>query len=152
MFLSTSHNKIDKKGRVSVPASFRNQLEISGGSLILFKSLQYKSIEGTSLQRMNQYVEAIDELDSLSDEASILRMMMADSFEIKYDSEGRITIPENLIIFSEIKNIAVFMGIGKSFLIWSDLQYEKQYSKTQKKLKEIGPPKLILKKGLFKSE
>ena len=39
MFLSTSHNKIDKKGRVSVPRNFRTYLDLEGGSLILFKSL-----------------------------------------------------------------------------------------------------------------
>ena len=65
MFLSTSHNKIDKKGRVSVPASYRSQIEAEGGPLILFKSLQFKCLEGTSLKRMIQYVDAIDELDAM---------------------------------------------------------------------------------------
>ena len=92
MFLSTSHNKIDKKGRVSVPRNFRTYLDLEGGSLILFKSLQLKCIEGTTLKRISQYVEAIDEIDTMSKDASILRMMMADSFEIKYDNEGRINI------------------------------------------------------------
>ena len=50
MFLSTSHNKIDKKGRVSVPRNFRTYLDLEGGSLILFKSLQLKCIEGTTLK------------------------------------------------------------------------------------------------------
>ena len=49
MFLSTSHNKIDKKGRVSVPKNFRVHLENDGGSLILFKSLQFKCLEGTTV-------------------------------------------------------------------------------------------------------
>ena len=76
---------------------------------------------------MQTYINAIDELDALSDDAFLLRMMMADSFEIKYDSEGRISIPDNLISFAEISNIAVFMGIGRSFLIWSATEYQKQY-------------------------
>ena len=41
---------------------------------------------------------------------------------------------------------AVFMGIGESFYIWSPTEYESQYTKSQKILKEKGPPKLILKK------
>ena len=147
MFLSTSHNKIDKKGRISVPSPYRSQLELEGGPLILFKSLQFKCLEGTSIQRMKQYVDAIDELDGMSDEASILRMMMADAVEIKYDSEGRITLPDDLISFSGIKNTAVFMGIGRSFLVWSNTEYEKQYNNTRKILNENGPPKLILKKN-----
>jgi len=43
MFLSTSHNKIDKKGRISVPRNFRTYLDLEGGSLILFKSLQFNN-------------------------------------------------------------------------------------------------------------
>ena len=48
MFLSTSHNKIDLKCRVSIPASFRVNLEKSNETLILFKSLQFNCIEGTT--------------------------------------------------------------------------------------------------------
>jgi len=146
MFLSTSHNKIDKKGRVSVPRNFRTYLDLEGGSLILFKSLQFKCIEGTTLKRITQYVEAIDEIDAMSKDASILRMMMADSFEIKYDNEGRINIPESLLSYAHINDIAVFTGIGKSFMIWSDINYEKEYQNTQKILQSNGPPKLILNK------
>ena len=146
MFLSTSHNKIDKKGRVSVPRNFRTYLDLEGGSLILFKSLQLKCIEGTTLKRISQYVEAIDEIDTMSKDASILRMMMADSFEIKYDNEGRINIPEPLLSYADIDDIAVFAGIGKSFMIWSDIEYEKEYQNTQKILRSSGPPKLILNK------
>ena len=94
---------------------------------------------------MKQYIDAIDDLDAMSNEASILRMMMADSFELKYDSEGRVVVPDKLLSFAKIKNTAVFMGIGRSFLIWSDVEYKNQYDKTQKILSKSGPPKLILK-------
>ena len=68
MFLSTSHNKIDLKCRVSIPASFRVNLEKSNETLILFKSLQFNCIEGTTSTRMQAYIDAIDELDALSDD------------------------------------------------------------------------------------
>ena len=80
MFLSTSHNKIDLKSRVSIPASYRLFLEKSSEPLILFKSLQFKCLEGTSFTRMQRYIDAIDEMDAMSDDAFVLRMMMADSF------------------------------------------------------------------------
>ena len=95
---------------------------------------------------MQLYINAIDELDGLSDEAFVLRMMMADSFEMKFDSGGRVIIPDILMNFSGLTDKAVFMGIGESFYIWSPIEYEKQYIKSQKILREKGPPKLILKK------
>ena len=146
MFLSTSHNKIDLKSRVSIPASYRLNLDKNNEQLILFKSLQFKCIEGTTQTRMQLYINAIDELDGLSDEAFVLRMMMADSFEMKFDSGGRVVIPDILMNFSGLTDKAVFMGIGESFYIWSPIEYEKQYMKSQKILNEKGPPKLILKK------
>ena len=50
--------------------------------------MQFKCIEGTTSTRMQAYIDAIDELDALSDDAFLLRMMMADSFEIKFDING----------------------------------------------------------------
>ena len=148
MFLSTSHNKIDLKCRVSIPASFRVNLEKSNEKLILFKSLQFNCIEGTTSTRMKTYVNAIDELDALSDDAFLLRMMMADSFETKFDTNGRVVIPDILMSFAGLSDKAVFMGIGESFYIWSPTCYETQYTKSQKILKDNGPPKLILKKKI----
>ena len=148
MFLSTSHNKIDLKSRVSIPASYRLFLEKSSEPLILFKSLQFKCLEGTSFTRMQRYIDAIDEMDALSDDAFVLRMMMADSFETKFDASGRIVIPETLMNFAELSDKAVFMGIGESFYIWNLTEYKKQYQKSLKILEEKGPPKLFLKKKI----
>ena len=148
MFLSTSHNKIDLKSRVSIPASYRLFLEKSSEPLILFKSLQFKCLEGTSFTRMQRYIDAIDEMDAMSDDAFVLRMMMADSFETKFDASGRIVIPDTLMNFAELSDKAVFMGIGESFYIWNLTEYKKQYQKSLKILEEKGPPKLFLKKKI----
>ena len=118
MFLSTSHNKIDLKCRVSIPASFRMNLEKLNEPLILFKSLQFPCIEGTTFTRMQRYIDAIDQLDALSDDAFGLRMMMADSFEIKFDVSGRVVIPDILRNFANLTNKAVFMVIGAYFYVW----------------------------------
>ena len=97
---------------------------------------------------MQAYINAIDELDALSDEAFVLRMMMADSFEIKFDINGRVVIPDILMNFANLSDKAVFMGIGESFYIWSPAEYENQYKKSQEILKKRGPPKLFIKKKI----
>ena len=74
MFLSTSHNKIDKKGRISVPRNFRTYLDLEGGSLILFKSLQFKCIEGTTLKRITQNVAVnMDYIHEINDQNQFLK-------------------------------------------------------------------------------
>lgn len=97
---------------------------------------------------MQRYIDAIDEMDAMSDDAFVLRMMMADSFETKFDASGRIVIPETLMNFAELSDKAVFMGIGESFYIWNLTEYKKQYQKSLKILEEKGPPKLFLKKKI----
>ena len=53
-----------------------------------------------------------------------------------------------LMEFAELSDKAVFMGIGGSFYIWSPAEYENQYLKSQKILKEKGPPKLFIKRKI----
>ena len=69
LFLSQFVNKIDRKGRVSLPSQFRNILpKESKNEIILFKSLKFKSIEGCSNERINKIANRIDELDIFSDD------------------------------------------------------------------------------------
>ena len=60
LFVSQFVNKIDKKGRVSLPSQFRNILsKKSNNEIILFKSLKFKSIEGCSSERIDKIADKI---------------------------------------------------------------------------------------------
>ena len=64
MFLSTYENKLDKKGRVSVPASFRSYLSNLGyNGVICFPSFNNQSIEAWSQNRIEKISNAIDSLN-----------------------------------------------------------------------------------------
>ena len=55
LFVSQFINKVDKKGRISLPSLFRNVLpKDSKNEIILYKSLKYNSIEGCSSDRINE--------------------------------------------------------------------------------------------------
>ncbi len=66
VFLSTYVNKVDKKGRVSVPAEFRKVL--SGQGMVIFKSLQYPSLEACSAEHLEQLSESLEALDLSNEE------------------------------------------------------------------------------------
>ena len=69
LFVSTFNNKIDKKGRVSFPSSFRNILpKSSRNEIILFKSIKSHSIEGCGTQRLNEIAKRINNLDFFSED------------------------------------------------------------------------------------
>ena len=66
MFLSTYENKLDKKGRVSVPASFRSHLSNLGyNGVICYPSFNNASIEACSQDRIEKISSAIDSLNPL---------------------------------------------------------------------------------------
>ena len=98
LFLSQFVNKIDKKGRVTLPSIFRNALPKNNkNEVILFKSLKFQSIEGCSSQRINKIANRIDELDIFSDDQEdFATSIFSEIMPTKIDKEGRFLIPENL--------------------------------------------------------
>ena len=97
IFLSTFENKIDSKGRISVPAPFRAALEANPQPLIITRSLTDECLQGQGAQRINQIVDILDTMDSLSPEVQVLQTLLADAHEMKMDAEGRISLPESMI-------------------------------------------------------
>jgi len=118
LFLSTFENRIDKKGRLSVPAPFRAVLERRRDPLYLFKSLTEPCLEGCGPERIGQIVDAIDSMDSLSAEVATLQTMLSSAQEMKLDAEGRIMLSADFIGFAELDETALYAGIGRSFQIW----------------------------------
>lgn len=120
LFLSTFVNKIDKKGRVSVPASFR--VALAGGDwsgAILYRSHVVPALVGADLPHMQRYSEQFDEMMSMDDPAQALAaQILADSRQLAFDPEGRIVIPEDLLSFASIDGTVAFVGRGKTFEIW----------------------------------
>ena len=97
LFLSTFENRIDKKGRLSVPAPFRAVLDRRQDPLFLYKSLTEPCLEGCGAARIEQIVDAIDTMDSLSSEVTTLHTMLSSAQEMKLDAEGRILLSADFI-------------------------------------------------------
>ena len=67
LFLSQYTNKIDSKGRVSVPADFRVSLRTQFfNGIIAFRSFKFKTIEALDYERMQKIADSIDDLDFFS--------------------------------------------------------------------------------------
>ena len=120
LFVSQFVNKIDKKGRVSLPSQFRNILpRKSNNEIILFKSLKFKSIEGCSSERIDKIAKKIEELDIFSDDQDdFATSIFSEIISTKLDKEGRFLIPENLKLYSNISSEVTFIGQGHYFQIW----------------------------------
>jgi len=133
LFLSTFINKIDKKGRVSVPSSFRALLtdeHFSG--VIAYQSISNKCIESCSIDRIKHLSDSIDDLDPYSDERdAFATIILGGSVKLQFDSEGRILLPVDLIDFAGLEDKACFVGKGQTFEIWNPDHYMAHYQKAK---------------------
>ena len=135
MFLSTYENKIDKKGRVSVPASFRSYLSNLGyNGVICYPSFNNYSIEAWPQDRIEKISNTIDSLNPFEEKRDFFATsILSESINLQFDSEGRISIPSKLLKHAKIKNNMVFVGQGKTFQIWEPSIFEKFKSNAKKK-------------------
>ena len=135
MFLSTHENKLDKKGRVSVPASFRSYLSSMGyNSVICYPSFNNTSIDACPQSRIEKLSDSIDSLNPFEENRDVFATsVLADSVNLHFDSEGRISIPNKLLDHAKIKQSMLFVGQGKTFQIWEPKLFEKFKTQARKK-------------------
>lgn len=121
LFLSTHINKVDKKGRVSVPASFRAAIEDqSFQGVVLFRSNNHDCLEGFAYSYMEELGERLDNFDLFSSEQDDLATaIFADAVQLPLDGDGRIILPEGLTGFAGLQGQAAFVGLGQKFQIWN---------------------------------
>ena len=127
MFLSTFENKLDKKGRVSVPASYRAYLSSLGyNGIVCFPSFNNQSIEVWSQDRIEKISNTIDSLNPFDEKKDYFATsILSESTNLQFDGEGRILITQKLLKHAKIKNSMLFVGQGKTFQIWEPTTFEK---------------------------
>jgi MraZ protein len=127
MFLSTYENKLDKKGRVSVPASFRSYLSNLGyNGVICYPSFNNQCIEAWPQDRIEKISNAIDSLNPFEEKKDYFATsILSESTNLQFDSEGRILLTSKLLKHAKIKNSMLFVGQGKTFQIWEPATFEK---------------------------
>ena len=135
MFLSTYENKLDKKGRVSVPASFRSHLSNLGyNGVICYPSFNNSSIEAWPQDRIEKISNTIDSLNPFEEKRDFFATsILSESVNLQFDSEGRISLTKKLLKHAKIKNSMLFVGQGKTFQIWEPTAFEKFRAKSSKK-------------------
>ena len=135
MFLSTYENKLDKKGRVSVPASFRSYLSNIGyNGIICYPSFNNQCIEAWPQDRIEKISNAIDSLNPFEEKKDYFATsILSESINLQFDSEGRVQITPKLLKHAKIKNSMLFVGQGKTFQIWEPIMFEKFKFNARKK-------------------
>ncbi|OIR09988.1 protein MraZ [mine drainage metagenome] len=121
LFVSTFINKVDRKGRVSVPASFRAALSAqSFQGIVLYPSFTTAAAEGCGTDFLEELAAASSQsFDLFSPEQDdINTLIFASSHQLAWDPEGRVVLPEEILGHAAITEQAAFVGKGRTFQIW----------------------------------
>ena len=145
LFLSSYENRLDSKGRISVPAPFRASLSAERfAGVVLYRSFTNNCIEGLSMSRMEQLASATDKMgvfDGTLDDLSA--MLFADARPLAFDVTGRIVIPNDLLAHAGITDRAIFVGRGLSFQIWNPDAFQEMQSGALSRLRTTRPDLVV---------
>ncbi|GJQ38469.1 MAG: transcriptional regulator MraZ [Anaerolineaceae bacterium] len=123
MFLGQYQHSIDDKGRLMIPARFREALE---GGAYLTQGFD-KCLMVMTEAYFQQVYERVDAMNLMDPTARLLRrMLLANAYPVEVDKVGRVLVPANLRQFAVLEGNAVIAGQGGYFEVWSPAEWEKQ--------------------------
>ena len=142
-FIGRYLNKVDKKGRVSVPAGWRPSLiskDFSG--IIAQSSLSEKAIDAYPRDYLELLQGKLDLNHPLLEENEYESTVIFGGSVLSFDSEGRVVLSDSLRNEINLVSEALFVGMGRRFRIWNPkifneyLGRAKSYMDKRRKIKE----------------
>lgn len=126
MFFGQFAHSIDPKGRITIPANFREQT-LDG----VFVTEGFDQNLSVYSKPHFEHIAANLARTSITNARSreLRRKIFSNSAELSYDSAGRILVPARLREMANIKGTVVIVGIGDSFELWSEEDWKAQEAK-----------------------
>ena len=120
LFLGRHVHKIDRKGRVSVPAPFRFALsgQIEHG-IVAVPSFKLPSVDCYGMDKLEDLSRNLDGLAAFSEERDdFAAAIFGSAIQLSLDGEGRIMLPDTVISHTRITDAVAFIGGGRTFGLW----------------------------------
>lgn len=125
-FSSSATNKVDAKGRVSIPAPFRKVLEGEGSQiLVLVPEITGRPIvEGFGEKHFSKLAASLEDMNPYSPEYDAMaNMVFGEAHQLPLDDTGRIILPQEFRDLTGITDLAHFVGRSNTFQIWNPDTY-----------------------------
>ena len=126
LFLDTVTNKVDAKGRVSLPADYRSIVKELNSEIVCYRSLTSPCIEGCVEDLLEKLAAEIETSTDFFSQAQddLTNLIFGDAKRFSFDSTGRIVLSEKLLKHAQITDTAIFVGKGRKFQIWNPQNWE----------------------------
>ncbi len=137
MFKGSHPVTIDAKGRIAIPASYRQSLmdDCAGrlvitrhwdGCLLIYPHTEFQKFEAQLLSKGSLNPKVRD----------IQRFFIGNAREIDMDRQGRLLLPSNLRLAASLESRAVLSGLGNLFELWDETQFNDRATDTAASLAE----------------
>ena len=149
LFMDTVNNKVDAKGRVSLPSDYRAIVKETESEIVCYRSLTSPCIEGCledMLEKLACEIETGNDFFS-QEQDDLTNLIFGDAKRFIFDSTGRIVLTDKLLAHAEITDSAVFVGKGRKFQIWSPENWAKEEAAIRERIMKNRPVISPHKKG-----
>ena len=115
MFMGEFEHSIDNKGRLIIPAKFRNQV---GSTCVVTRGMDH-SLSVYTMEEWDKVKQRLAQLPSTKGNArKFVRFIFSAATECEFDKQGRINIPQNLLTHAEIDKKCAIIGVSSHLEIW----------------------------------
>jgi len=135
MFMGEFQHSIDEKGRIIIPAKFRDLL---GTSFVVTRGLDqclfvYPTTEWELLEQKLKTLPLMK-----SDARAFTRFFFSGATECEWDKQGRVNIPSNLRQYAKLEKECVVLGVSNRVEIWSRSTWEQYFEQSEESFNEIA--------------
>ena len=131
MFRGRFEHTIDPKGRVSIPAKFRELLAEKDDDRVIITNLD-RCLVAYPYEEWRNAEEKISSLSMVKKEVKAFqRFFISGATECPIDKLGRILIPPTLRDYAQLEKDVVFAGMGKMFEIWSSRRWVEEIKRAE---------------------
>ncbi|MWV45239.1 division/cell wall cluster transcriptional repressor MraZ [Paenibacillus sp. HJL G12] len=135
MFMGEFQHSIDDKGRLIIPAKFR---ELLGSSFVITRGLD----QCLFVYPLNEWSILEQKLKSLplmkSDARAFTRFFFSGATECEWDKQGRVNLPGNLRQYAKLDKECVVLGVSNRVEIWSKDTWETYFQESEGAFNEIA--------------
>ena len=147
LFMDTITNKVDAKGRVSLPSDYRAIVKELSTEIVCYRSLSAPCIEGCLEDTLDKLATEIENSTDFFSETqdNLTNLIFGDAKRFPFDSTGRIVLTDKLLQHAGITDAAVFVGKGRKFQIWSPENWAREEARIRAEVLKNRP---VLKQNM----
>jgi len=135
VFMGEFQHSIDEKGRLTIPAKFREGL---GASFVITRGLD-QCLFAYPMEEWKQLEEKLKTLPfTKADARAFTRFFFSGATECEWDKQGRVNIPQNLRDHAGMQKECVIIGVSNRVEVWSKERWEDYFSQSEGSFGEIA--------------